>query len=331
MFLKLILAQVYGMSSRFPDLPRLLNRAWRIVVLFPFLMASCSSGGGSSDTGSSDLANSPIVGSWITPCDSSSGSLSLTTAIEFLTNGKFTKTVSGYFDLTCSIAAFDTKTTGTVEESFSYVLPDRGTVSNINFVTKTYSIIPRSDDSVLFFNTQATCEISDWEVGVDYDISSCSNRPGDDVSRRPTPYADYSIYLVERGQLFYGNEISFTAENRPTTLSTRPAYIRSSGVVGDEFPLELKGLWIFPESDQYVELSGQGLIRFYGRTEQGCFGFNFLTLFSDGGGQYHDPFRIFTYIIGESEGNLLLSFGTNPEVFTYMPSTISVEQLDLCA
>ena len=200
----------------------------------------------------------------------------------------------------------------------------------MDFVTNSYSIIPRSEQSVIFFNSQSTCGISNWEVGVSYDISSCSNRPGDDVSRRPTPYADYSIYLVERGQLFYGNEKSFTAENRPVTLSTRPSYIRPTGAIGDEFPQVLKGFWILPESNQYLELTDQGLITFYGQTNQGCFGSSFLTLFSNGGDQYQDPFRFFTYTIRESDGNLLLNAGTDPQVFTYMPAGISVDELDQC-
>ena len=278
----------------------------------------------------SDLTNSPIAGSWITPCDASSGALSLKDTLEFDTDGTFVRTVSGYFDLACTVAAFDAATTGTVQESDAFELPERGIVKNVNFTTNSYAIIPRSEESALFFNGQSTCGISNWEVGVEFDISSCSNRPGDDVSRRPTPYTDYSIYLVERGQLFYGNELSFMAENRPITLATRPSYVRPTGAIGDEFPQALKGFWMLPEANQYLELSDKGRISFYRQTEQGCFGFSFLTLFSNGGDRYQDPFIFYTYTISESGGNLLLSAGSDPQVFIYMPSDISVGQLNLC-
>ena len=177
-----------------------LRKVRPLSVLLIASLASCSGSGdnGSSTTSMSDLTNSPIAGSWITLCDGSSGALSLKDTLEFNTDGTFARTVSGYFDLACTVAAFDTATTGTVQESNAYELPERGIVRNVNFITNSYSIIPRSEESALFFNGQSICGISNWEVGVKFDISSCSNRPGDDVSRRPTPYTDYSIYLVEK-------------------------------------------------------------------------------------------------------------------------------------
>ncbi|MFK7856717.1 MAG: hypothetical protein AB8B79_21550 [Granulosicoccus sp.] len=308
------------------------NSLKALFISLSCLIVSCGGGGGGTgaSAGSSDLSDNPITGRWISPCDSSSGALSFVSEIEYFADGTFTRTVAGYFDLACSVAGFDATTTGTVTVSNAFELPDRGLVRNLNQTTNAYSIIPRSAESTAFFNSQATCGISNWEVNVDYDISSCPNRPGDDASRRPTPYADFSIYLVERGQLFYGNEVSFTAENRPTSLATRPAFVSATGAVGDEFPDNLKGLWVLPESNEFLELSDQGLIRFYGQAEEGCFGFNFLTLFSTGGDSYIDPFRIFTYTISESDGNLSLTAGNNPQVFTYMPAAISANQLELC-
>lgn len=336
MFLKPILVQVSGMNSSLPVLPGLaFCTSVKIRILFTISLCTLASCGGSGSDGGGDSipvdpANSPLVGSWITPCDGSSGALSLMDSLEFFTDGTFVRNASGYFDLACTAPAFDAATTGTVRESNAFELPDRGIVRNVDFITNTYAIIPRSEESVTFFNSQSTCGISDWEVGVTVDISSCSNRPGDDTSRRPTPYADYSIYLVERGQLFYGNEISFTPENRPITLATRPSYIRPTGAIGDEFPQALKGFWLLPESNQYLELADQGLINFYGQTEQGCFVSSFLTLFSNGGNQYQDPFKFYTYTISESDGNLLLSAGTDPQVFVYVPAEFPVDQLDQC-
>ena len=320
------------MNFNFPSTPyATLCKLKILFILLTSALAACGgSGSGGSNISSSDLTNSPIAGSWISPCDASSGALSFVDTIDYFANGTFKRTVFGYFDLACSDPGFDAVTTGNVQESNAFELPDRGLVRNLSLLTNAFIITPRSEAAVSFFNSQSSCGISDWEINVDYDISTCTNRPGDDTSRRPTPYTDYSIYLVERGQLFYGNELSFTAENRPTTLAPRPNYIRSTGAIGDEFPQILKGFWVLPESNQYVELTNQGLIRFYGLTNQGCYGFSFLTLFSEGGDRYLDPFRTFAYTISESNGNLLLSAGTDPQVFVYMPSDIPVEQLNLC-
>jgi len=253
--------------------------------------------------------------------------------LEFFTDGTFTQTVSGFFDLACTQPGFDATTSGIVSESEAMELPDRGIVRNINFITEAYSIIPRSAESALFFNSQATCGINNWEVNVDFDISSCTNRPGDDTSRRPTPYADFSIYLVERGQLFFGNELSFTSENRPNTLAPRPAYIRPDGAIGDEFPPAFKRVWALPENTQYVEFLDQGLVRFYNLTADGCYGFNFLTLFAVDVNRYQDPFELFTYeIIAQNNMLEVTSFfgDTEPQVFVYMPTDITIDQLVLC-
>ncbi|MFK7996833.1 MAG: hypothetical protein AB8B87_22035 [Granulosicoccus sp.] len=306
------------------------------VVILTVLIASCSSGGGGSSNGNfaqSDLSDSPILGRWMSPCDASSGALSFSRVLEFFEDGTFTQTVSGFFDLSCSQPGFDATTSGIVSESETMELPDRGIVRNINFITEAYSIIPRSADSVLFFNTQVTCGINNWEIGVDFDISSCTNRPGDDTSRRPTPYADFSIYLVERGQLFYGNELSFTSENRPNTLAPRPAYIRPDGAIGDEFPSSFKRVWVLPENTQYVEFLDQGLVRFYSLTADGCYGFNFLTLFSDGVNRYQDPFKVFTFEIVEQNNTLEVTnviSDADTQVLVYSPSDISIDQLALC-
>lgn len=323
-----------NVSGLLPATHSSLHKLKLLLLCIVCSLASCSSGGGSSNVQAppSDLTDSPIAGRWTTPCNNSNGVTSSIEDIEFFTDGTFTRTISGYFDLGCSVAFFDGTTTGLVVESIGMELPDRGVIRNVDFVTNTYSFIPRSDEAVLFFNSQATCGITNWEVDVDYDLSSCTNRPGDELSRRPTPFTDFTIYLAERGLLYYGNTISFTAENRPNTLSTIPALVRTTGAIGDEFPQSLRGFWFLPEANQYVELLDRGLIRFYSQTQQGCFDISFVVpLFSLGDDRYQDPFRIFSYTIRELGGDLLITFGAaDSQAFTYIPSAVTVSELDLC-
>lgn len=324
------------MNSDMPTLLRPGNINLRIprliVILLTTILASCGGSGGSGGGGTvpSDFSDSPLVGRWIRSCDPLIGTTSARGTLDYFPDGTFTRTSSGFFDPFCSVPGFDSTTTGTVQESDAFDLPDRGMVKNIDEITTAYTLIPRSEAAVIVFNSQATCGFSNWEVGVEFDISACTNRPGDPTSRQPTPYANYSIYLIERGQLYFGSEISFTAANRPNTLKTIPSFVSTTGAIGDEFPENLKGFWKLTDANQYLELGDQGLIRFYGQSNTGCFGFNFLTLFSLGGDRYQDPFKILTYTIFESDGNLLLTNEADAQELVYMPSDIPVDQLDLC-
>ena len=295
------------------------------------VLVSCGGGGGGSAaiTMSTSLDDSDVRGRWVRPCDGSSGASSLTDTIEFFADGTFNRRGTAFFDLACFDIGFDIETSGSVAEGDSFEVAGRGIATPFDTTTMSYVVTPRSETAVLFFNSETTCGISDWAIGDSRDISDCPNRPGE-VNARPLPFSDFSIYLVDRGQLFFGTEQSLTAENRPMALATFPTYVRDTGAEGDEFPGQLLGLWELISAEGFVELSTQGLIRFYNITPDGCYVFNFLSLFSQGDDNYRDPFNFFFLTITLAEGNLNLAFTGNPQASVYQPAGITAQDLPVC-
>lgn len=303
-----------------------------IFIGFVGFLGSCGggSGGGSpAATIATNLADSDLRGRWVRPCDGSSGASSLTDSVEFFADGTFIRRGTAFFDLNCADIGFDIETNGPVAETDRFDVPGRGIATAFETTTTSYVVTPRSETAVLFFNSETTCDISNWTINNRFDISDCPNRPGE-VMGRPLPFTDFSIYLVERGQLFFGTELSLTAENRPMALNFFPAYVRETGAEGDEFPSQLLGLWELTDAEGFLELSAQGLIRFYNLTVDGCYVFSFLSLFSEGNNNYRDPFNFFFLTITLVDGNLNLDANFANRLLVHRPAGFSAQDLPLC-
>lgn len=137
---------------------------------------------------------------------------------EVFDGGEFSSTLIISHDADCASPTYTSRSTGVIQFGQRIVLSSGITVKAIDSLSFQYFLTPLSDIAANTYNTAQYCEHSNWEVGVELEITSCfMPEPGEILEI-------FSIYKIEGEQLFVGdieaneNFDGSTPDKRPTQL-----------------------------------------------------------------------------------------------------------------
>lgn len=317
----------------------------RLLALAPSLtcvalVTGCDGSDSSAPAPVANVTDSQVLGSWRGPCETLDGMTSTRVTNEFTADGRVEVTTTGFLDSGCALNSFDLIRSGTYLEHTQVPLPDGGVQVSLDQRFEQNRVRPTGSGSADSFNDIEACGIDDWEEGVEFDIGDCLNAPGSPFVGFEVPFETYTIASEDRGRLFFGNEVSFAAWNRPTALRTTVSLIRSSGAQGDDFPATFLGLWRDPNLlvegtaiDNYVLVGDEGQLTFLTQVPgTSCIGERNFSLFAtDGAGGYRDAFDRFSFLLasdGDVLGVTVVEFG---QTTVYERETdLVVDDLFLC-
>ena len=291
-----------------------------------------------------NVTDSQVTGTWRSAC-SAAGDGSSTRAInEFGTDGGIDVVTASFLDPNCVLISFELIRRGRYVEHTQVTGPDGTARVSLDQVFDANLVRPRGPGAADVFNDVRACGFDDWATDVATDIGDCVNDTGQPLVfiGIELPFEQYTVAREDRGRLFFGDEVSFTAWNRPTELATQVALIRASGADGDDFPAPLLGFWRDPArrfdgtevSSSYVSLGENGRITFLDLVpEAGCVGEVPFTLFeSDAPGSYRDAFEQLFFTLSGDGDVLEVGFGNVASSATYERETAVVpEDLPLCS
>ena len=109
--------------------------------------------------------------------------------------------------------------------------------ANIDFLIEQVTAELLSDVKQTQFNTNATCELTDWAIGVNVDVSNCI-----DIADSNVPRTEYDIYTVtaQKNNAGVSTDVLYTSMVRGSTADERPSapdfqnpYWRIDSVAGE--------------------------------------------------------------------------------------------------
>ena len=196
-----------------------------LIAFTSISIVGCGSGGGgsSSDTTPSNMtaiAPSDIKGSWkLESCTEDDGD---GVKIDVLIEDGKESDIWYYFDsdTSCSNAlsyTLEINTTNLYGPKIN--LTDANDAYNIDLTNHVLSMTPKNDSFATDLNNAVVCGFTDWSKDITKNVTTCFNQG-----------ADYDVYGVISGKLYWGNQDGAldgsTSENRPNALETSVGFIR---------------------------------------------------------------------------------------------------------
>ncbi len=247
-------------------------------LLTNFLMlifiAACSSGtnnGSGPDFSQEPAPDSPLLGSWEgAGCEISAGS-SRNNFLTFNPDGTVELTFRNFARTNCSSLAYTDTAFAVFSEGEERELSDGRTIRELDFARLAGRLVtPTSADSVQSFNLTATCGFTDWQINVSREVQTC-----------PTGLLEVDAQLFDVAQIYnitddyflsFGNELIFSAEQRPTQLTPIPSHVRQLEAE-EGFPADVLGFWRVSGTSFFYELRSNTILVEYlpSETQTDCF------------------------------------------------------------
>lgn len=305
----------------------------RTIKIFPYiaflLISACGGGGGGDDgplngplvTPNSNAFN-PLVGEWQTlGCEIDQGG-AFSGDTTHIYNEDFTgfRIISSYTGPTCDEPAFDLISSVTYRIGDSIEIPGRGLQTEIDFFFSEPLLTLNSQIAVENFNALAFCNFTEWELGTTYEITGCMAGLTTAVSSEP----QFGIFLIENDEFLYGgNELSFTAENRPTQLDSRPAIWRvhaAESGAPPAYPENVEGVWQLQDTNSFLRFAEDGSwISIFEDFERNCHTVDTTELLAIG----NDTYRSINGMTLE----LIPGLGTLTVIFEASPTEFLLERV----
>lgn len=227
------------------------------------LLASACSDSGGNDGGSgggmsAPDVNSPLIGLWEgSGCEIGAGS-SRDTLYAFGADGTVELTFRNYAATNCSNLTFTDTARARFTEGSQTVLADGRNITSLDFDRLAgRTITPVSEEATLSFNMSSACGLSDWQTNVPRTVQECRIGLFDPDAQLLDVFQIY--HIADDYFLYFGNELIFSAAQRPTELSRIPGYVRQIPE-SEGFPAEILGFWQITGTNFYYELRANAIL-----------------------------------------------------------------------